>query len=198
MLVISNNAQEEANRLGKQSFPIRPLKLTPDIIHQVSSIDGAVLLDSNGICYAIGVILDGIATDKGDSARGARYNSAIRYYEYRGKQNPTVIVIISEDGMINLIPNLHPQIKHSLITNSIKALEQLTIPKTLKWKEFQQLMDFFEKVNFYLTQEECSIINKYRVVVENKDREDDSQIIKILRKDLTPNAEMNSSYYLEE
>jgi hypothetical protein len=34
---------------------------------------GGVLIDPNGTCYAIGVILDGIATTKGDPARGSRY-----------------------------------------------------------------------------------------------------------------------------
>jgi DNA integrity scanning protein DisA with diadenylate cyclase activity len=108
MIVISDNAKAEAERLGNQSFLINPLKLTVGIINQITSIDGSVIIDKDGICHSIGVILDGLATDKGDSSRGARYNSAIRYYEHFGTRHPTVLVIISEDGMIDLLPNLRP------------------------------------------------------------------------------------------
>ncbi len=80
-------------------------------------------------CHTIqsraGVILDGLATTKGDSSRGSRYNSAIRYYEHFGKDAPLVIVVVSEDGMINLIPDLRPQIKHSLIEESIDNFNSL-------------------------------------------------------------------------
>ena len=110
ILVITDNAIEEAKRLGKQCFPVKPIKLRAEIMQQITSIDGSVLLDRNAVCYAIGAILDGIATDKGDASRGARYNSAVRYYEYFGKKCATILVIISEDGIINLIPNLKHQV----------------------------------------------------------------------------------------
>lgn len=51
----------------KYTFPSLPLNM----IQQVTAIDGALLIDMKGICYAAGLILDGLATDKGDSARGA-------------------------------------------------------------------------------------------------------------------------------
>lgn len=106
MLVITDKAKEESERLGKQCFPLTPLRLNTSIVQQITSIDGSVLIDRYATCYAVGVILDGNATDKGDASRGARYNSAIRYYEQQGKNNSTVLVIISEDGMIDLIPKL--------------------------------------------------------------------------------------------
>lgn len=59
--------------------------LDKSLIRNVASIDGAILLDSTGICHSIGVILDGIATEKGRSDRGARYNSAVRYVENNKK-----------------------------------------------------------------------------------------------------------------
>lgn len=192
MLVVSANAKEEAKRLGNQSFPLQPIILNKDMVQQLTSIDGAVLLDENGYCHAIGVILDGLATEKGDSARGARYNSAIRYYEKFGKEIPTVLVIISEDGMINLIPNLKPQIKHIDIENAINEFSKMSEEKTFNNKNFNKLMDFFQKHEFYLTEEECSTINSLRKIIEEKD---DSNI-KILHNDLHPNNEMNASYYL--
>lgn len=193
MLVISDNASNEANRLGKQCFPLKPLKLHNQIIQQITSIDGAVLLDENSICYAIGVILDGLATDKGDSSRGARYNSAIRYYEQFGKENSLVIIIISEDGMINLIPSLKPQIKHSEITDKLENLRELNKLKKIERKKYYPIINWFEDNEFYLTQDECSEINTLREEIEQKEKEPTDYWI--VRRELKANQEMNNSYY---
>jgi len=104
MIVFSDHAKEEAERLKNQSTPILAKNLPSDLTMPLSSIDGALLLDMTAICHAVGVILDGIATEKGDPARGARYNSAIRYSEYvKIQKHACLIVVISEDGMINII-----------------------------------------------------------------------------------------------
>jgi len=197
MLVISDNALAESIRLGKQCFPLIPLKLTDKIIHQITSIDGAVLLDRDSNCHAIGVILDGLATDKGDASRGARYNSAIRYYEHFGKDTSLVLVIISEDGMINLIPNLKPQIKHSLISDSIKDFKTILDNTVLNHKAFNQGMYFFQSLNFYLTQEECDTINNLRNEIEKK-FENELSMMRIVYQDFSPNDEMNKTYYKDE
>lgn len=194
MLVISDNAVGESERLGKQCFRLKPLKLNGQIVGQITSIDGAVLLDRDAICHAIGVILDGVATNKGDASRGARYNSAIRYYEHFGKNIPTLIVIISEDGMINLVPNLKPQIKHSAILAAIDILKKISEKEEIDGKSFNQTMSFFQSVNFYLTQEECDIINALRTTIETKYGD---KHIKIIYNNLRPNSEMNDSYYLD-
>lgn len=111
MLVILNEqgAKAEAERLGNQCFKIVPKKLDPELIEKLTSIDGSMLLSSDGTCHAIGVILDGIVDkEKGNSARGARYNSAVRYHKYiteSYKHYQLLIVVISEDGMIDFIAN---------------------------------------------------------------------------------------------
>jgi len=196
MLVISNNAKAEAERLGKQSFSLNPLILTVGIVQQITSIDGSVLIDKDGICHAIGVILDGLATDKGDSSRGARYNSAIRYYEHFGTKHPTVLVIISEDGMINLIPNLRPQIKHSDILDAIKKFEEMNKEEKIARKYFNQAMTYFQNVAFYLTADECYKINSLRKKIEEADKDIDG--VRIVYNDIKPNPEMNDSYYIDE
>ena len=195
MLVITDNAKEESTRLGKQSFSLKPLKLTVGIVQQITSIDGSVLLDKDSVCHAIGVILDGLATDKGDSSRGARFNSAVRYYEHFGRNHPTVIVIISEDGMINLIPSLKPQLKHSLITDAITNLKKISELEKQERKPFNQLMSFLKYVQFYLTAEECNTVNQLRKKIEENDK--DIEAMRIVRNDLKPNEEMNESYYLD-
>jgi DNA integrity scanning protein DisA with diadenylate cyclase activity len=104
MLVISDEAEKEAGRLRKQSTLIRPVRLIPELILPISSIDGAILIDPQNTCYAIGVILDGMASERGSRARGARYNSAIRYLDYVKSLNRScIIIVISEDGMVDLL-----------------------------------------------------------------------------------------------
>jgi DNA integrity scanning protein DisA with diadenylate cyclase activity len=104
MLVISDEAEEEARRLRRQSTVVKPVRLIPEMILPISSIDGAVLIDAQNTCYAIGVILDGMASDRGSRARGARYNSAIRYLDYvKSRHGSCIIIVISEDGIIDFL-----------------------------------------------------------------------------------------------
>lgn len=108
MLVISNHAQKESEHLEYQSTLIKPRKLNKEIVEKISCIDGSVLIDEYGICYAIGVILDGPACKYGDKSRGARYNSAIKYIHDRVKNNDNskhkcIAIVKSEDGMIDVI-----------------------------------------------------------------------------------------------
>ncbi len=102
MLVISENPVNEAVRLESQAICVEPVKLTDEAVLRMVRIDGAVLLDKDGLCHAIGVILDGPSHEKCLSSRGARYNSAVRYVN--GKKN-CVAVVVSEDGMVDVLPD---------------------------------------------------------------------------------------------
>gem|GEM_PF-5911785 len=83
MIVFSKNVNNEAIRLSNTSIPITPIDLCDEIniglVNYITGIDGAILCDLSGNCYAIGVILDG-NTQNEDSketiAKGARHNSA--------------------------------------------------------------------------------------------------------------------------
>jgi DNA integrity scanning protein DisA with diadenylate cyclase activity len=101
IVVVSTGAQKEADRILNQCTRIKPVELTPETMRRVTAIDGAVIIDTKGICYAVGVILDGLASKKGDPSRGARYNSAIRYVE--NSKYPCFAIVVSEDGSINFI-----------------------------------------------------------------------------------------------
>ena len=69
MLVVSRNVAEEVDRLGGEAVPINPDDLELDDIVRFGRVDGAVVLGTDGRCYAFGVILDGEATGRG--GRGA-------------------------------------------------------------------------------------------------------------------------------
>ncbi|WBA43364.1 diadenylate cyclase [Hymenobacter canadensis] len=102
ILVISEGAAQEAVRLTRQCFRVAPRLMTPSVLRLVTNIDGAVFVAPDGTCHAIGAILDGLATEKGDSSRGSRYNSALRYVE--SSRYACLAVVVSEDGLIDLLP----------------------------------------------------------------------------------------------
>lgn len=99
MVVITENAEAESKRLENSGICIKPIEIDEDITNCISEIDGAILLDPFGICHQIGVILDGNSSIEGDSSRGARYNSGLRYGQFLKNENVNfIIIIISEDN----------------------------------------------------------------------------------------------------
>lgn len=197
ILAISSLAEQEALRLSSQCFKIRPIKINKDIIHQITSIDGAVLIDIDCTCHAIGVILYGIASGNGDSSRGARYNSAIRYYEYMENKAKTMLVVISEDGLIDLIPNLKPQVKHSVILRHISALQKLNGTDKFLRRSFNRLMEFFQEHDFYLSAKECATVNSLRRAIEFKHKSSNDGV-QMIWNNLVPHQEMHVGYYIRE
>ncbi|MBM7696962.1 DNA integrity scanning protein DisA nucleotide-binding domain protein [Salimicrobium jeotgali] len=191
MVVISNKAAEEADRLNSQCINVEPINFSSDIMRLVTAIDGAVLLDPKGKCHALGVILDGLATDKGDSARGARLNSAIRYLDTRDNDE-CLIVVVSEDGHINLIPYLKPRIPRHWIDYLIKDLQEVNESEEVDIRVFNQTMRNLERLAFYLFPKDCDTINELRENIESKIEPD---IIRIVYRDFIPNPEMNKNYY---
>lgn len=105
-LVVTTAAAEEARRLEPQALAIEPQPIGTRMLQAMTKIDGAVLLSPDGICHAVGAILDGLATGEGDPGRGARYNSAVRYTA--ASTAPCLILIVSDDGMIDVHPELSP------------------------------------------------------------------------------------------
>lgn len=109
MLVITPEAESETQRLAAQSTVIEPVIVSQSIISHLSNIDGAILLSPEGIIYSFGVILDGQASKNGSSARGARYNSAIRYIDEMSRKVNCLALIVSEDGYVDLYSTLTNQ-----------------------------------------------------------------------------------------
>ena len=106
MLIITTEAEQETARLAAQSTVIEPVEITKEIIYHVSNVDGAIFISPDGIIHSFGVILDGKATENGNSTRGARYNSAIRYVDGESSRNVNCLaLIVSEDGYVDLYPN---------------------------------------------------------------------------------------------
>lgn len=203
MLVVHRNAGDEAARLNPQAQQVLPQLLDSKVLEAVTSIDGAVLVDPTGTCHAVGVILDGHASGKGDSSRGARFNSAVRYHETQS--GDCLVIIVSEDGMINLLPNLRRQVARASVEAVVQQLEE-SVTDDPDYEVFFRHWEHIESLAFYLTVEQCDRVNAARTALEDHRARPDADgqdgheglVGRITHVGWTPFAsdpEMNSSYF---
>jgi hypothetical protein len=194
LVVVTSNAKNEAERLQQQSTLIEPVRLDSEVMKVITAIDGAVLIDPEAKCYAIGVILDGLATHKGTASRGARYNSAIRYVE--GKEE-CLAIIVSADGSIDIIPDLKPQISRDSVAERLTRLRQIadTPLDDSTYRPYGEIMSWFSSHEFYLSSDQCEEINNLRRRIE-KAREA-TTTLQIIYRNLKPNEELNDSYFVD-
>ena len=150
-LVTAQDAEEEAQRLQRQGARVTPTRLTPELFRQVSSIDGAILVDPRGVCHAVGVILDGSARPECTPARGSRYNSSIRYVY--SCDTPRLAVVVSDDRTVDVVPLLHPRIKSSAVRKAIDELESSSKD------DYHESINWLNRHRFYLDQGQCDRIN---------------------------------------
>ncbi|MBO6827730.1 MAG: hypothetical protein JJ879_16130 [Sneathiella sp.] len=152
MIVIAEDAHSEAKRLSQQGTLIEPILLSEALLSSVSGIDGTILLDPSGICYAIGIILDGEATDQCTPSRGSRYNSGVRYV--RASKSRRFAIVISDDRTIDIIPKLRPLVSLSKIEQYIAHFE------AANRANYHEARNWLNKHRFYLDSEQCCRINK--------------------------------------
>jgi hypothetical protein len=195
MLVISADASAEVDRLQHQALAISPTSLSVGLARQFTDIDGALLVDPAGRCHAAGLLLDGIATDHGDRSRGARYNSAVRYLSMPSR-GPTVILLVSEDKMINLLPDTPPRIRRYQITQSLDALRKAAATEPLDAEAFYNAYRKVEANAFYLTPGQVAEVN---TLMENhwQRRTGAGDSVRVIEKPLRPNPEMDDSFFLD-
>lgn len=186
ILVISKKAKKEAKRLEKQGILIKPQKLNEDNIRNLSSIDGAILINEKCMCYAIGVVLDGDSLGNGSVDRGSRYNSSLRYCMYRRKKHREEVaaIVISEDGMVNFVPELRDKIKREKLLNIFN--QYLEIDKNTGEKEIHKISDeIFNRYRYYFTQEQCNSINNKKGEIESilKERNESYRYYENIKQD---------------
>jgi hypothetical protein len=191
MLVVHRDAAGEAARLVPQALIIEPTVLSDSALRAVTNIDGAVLVSPDARCCAVGVILDGRATGIGDSSRGARYNSAVRYRQAVG--DDCLVIIVSEDGMINLLPDLKRRVNRSDVERAV-ADHDAASHGEVDFEEFSRHDDHVMALAFYLNAAQCDQVNAVRARVEAY-RWNLYQM-SIGYAQLAPDPRMNDSYFL--
>lgn len=170
LVVISDHAAEEAERLRGQATAIEALPMTPELMRSVTAIDGAVLLDPLGTCHALGVILDGIASSEGSPDRGARYNSALRYvYTVMGEpDHRCVAVVVSEDGPVSVIPDLLPRISRADLKEKIDRFVALGEQTEVRLRDNNRLLGWLSGHRPYLSRDDAARIEAARLVIAPK------------------------------
>lgn len=205
MIVISSVAAAEAERLSDQSTILRePVKLVGELLQEtllmLTSIDGALLVDPQGVCYAAGVILDGSAIKgRGSSSRGARYNSAIRYiYGARTDQSKgeCLAVVVSKDSTVNLIPELRKRVLRSEVAKRMKAVRAATAGDRVNVKEYYKAILWLSDYGFYLSSEQCNELNELKEATKPRLMAQEGWARTPL--DFAPDEEMDESYFLDE
>jgi hypothetical protein len=191
MIVISSDAESEAARLAKQSTTIEPVVLTPANLLALTAIDGAVLIDPAGKCYAVGVILDGMASEEGTPARGARYNSAVRYVYTNTGARQCLALVVSEDGTIDLVPKLEPKIRRSELEGYVGRLRAVKDSETVNTREYLRVMRWISAHKFYLLPETCREVNELKNAISSHPN------VSVSWHDFEPNPKMNESYFLD-
>lgn len=192
LLVVSEHAAEEAERLAAQATPVKPISLSDALIRRVTGIDGAVLVDVTGRCHAIGVILDGVAVPDGDPARGARFNSAKRYVANATAK--TVALVVSEDGHVNALPVLRPLVRRSEVERHVAALRSFADDPLSDWHRERNWLDGHR---FYLNAEQCAQVNEDLKKLEARVQSEVGAIWMVVAL-FKPDPEMNDSFFETE
>ena len=192
MLVVHRNARDEAARLVPQAQQVEPRHLDTETLSAVTNIDGAVLVDVDGRCHAVGVILDGHATGSGDASRGARYNSAVRYHQ--AERTDSMVIIVSEDGMINLLPDLRRRVDRARVERVVCQVESAAADDP-DYEAFFRHWEHLESLAFYLSAQQCERANAARERLENHRRSNSA--IQVGWARLAPDPEMDGSYLID-
>lgn len=191
MLVVHPDAVAEGERLLPQAYTIEPTRLGPSAFTALTKIDGAVLVSPDGVCAAVGVILDGAATGTGDVSRGARYNSAIRYLAGAGKGS--MVIIVSEDGRIDILPKLARRIRRSTVQRAVDLLVAAAEDHE-DYETFARLDNYASKLEFYFDAEQCEAVNDAREAVEQHRWATERVRMQVVP--IAPHPAMDDSYFI--
>lgn len=184
MIVVASDAADESRRLTQQGTSIEPTLMTAELLSRVSGIDGTIILDPHGICHAVGVILDGVATPDCTPSRGSRFNSGLRYVDTSDARR--LAIVISDDNTVDIIPLLRPQISKADIEVNIALLDKATLDN------YHKPRSWLDEHRFYLNGEQCDRVNSAFDRIESLPR--DVGGIVILTERLKPDSMMNESY----
>ena len=201
MLVVRADAEAEAQRLAPQALAVTPRQLEPASLASLSAIDGAILVGPDAQCHAVGVILDGRAiAGVGDPSRGARYNSALRYHQ-GAAAGTTLIVVVSEDGMINLLPNLRRRVSRGAVDKAVKELVAAS-KDPVDFERASNESAHVRSLAFYLSAQQTLEANAaFEAIEQARERSigpGETGFTRIGYDELKPNPQMNDDYFLEE
>ncbi|MER7417753.1 hypothetical protein ABT346_13385 [Micromonospora peucetia] len=163
MLIISADAESEAERLYPQAWKVSPVPISDVLLTRLTSMDGGILVDGTGKCHAIGVILDGRAGEDELPTRGSRFNNAARYLatpeDCSGRLPRAVVLVFSADGGVDILPKIHPTIPRAHVSLVVDNLVDALGDAALESEEVWRRLELVENMRFYLSQSQCDEVN---------------------------------------
>lgn len=158
--------------------------MTPELCARVYGIDGTVILDPDGMCYAIGVILDGLATEACTPSRGSRYDSAIRYVASKSPRR--LAIVASDDGTVDILPLLRPTISAVEVVRNVQTFEASTT------EDYHHSRNWLDSNRFYPSEAQCTRANAAldRLAAQPLEAGE----IRIVTSRFTPHPEFDKSY----
>lgn len=194
MLIISSDAAAEARRLAPQAWTVESAHLAPGLLRQLTSMDGGILIDDQGHCHAIGVILDGQACGDEDPARGSRFNNAARYL--KGGAPRAIVVVYSADGGIDILPRLQPRVQRNTVRQAVELyLSLATTPGQYQFGR-AEAWDKVKRLQYYLSMDQCRRLNEARAALDQWDQEHGAT--RVIEQPFSPNQKMDETYWLPE
>ena len=191
-LVISDDPEREASRLGEQAIRVEPTCLAPGDLRRLGRVDGAVILGPDARSHAFGVILDGDASaGHGDPARGSRFNSAVRYQRTRAPRS--MLVVVSDDGVVDLVPDLRPKAHRHEVQQAVDAFCESCDAEPVDGEEFGRTHRRVEELAFYLNESQCQRVNDAHDT--EMQRRDAAGEVAIRSAPLRPHPDMDDSYF---
>lgn len=196
MLVILDEAAAEVERLATQGLAVKHTSLSEPTLAAITSIDGAVILAPDGECHGVGIILDGVAvTGVGDPSRGARFNSALRYAA--AHQRGCMIVIVSEDGMINVLPQLPLRVSRQDVEDVVAHAESAANVADIDFEHFHSAERKALKYRFYFSQGQCDRLNRAVERVDEARQASSDGFIEIGRSKFTVDPDLDDGCFLD-
>lgn len=184
MIVVAQDAEFEARRLARQGTTIQAVKITSALFERASGIDGTILVDPEGTCHAVGVILDGMATSACTPSRGSRFNSGVRYVS--SGNSARLAIVVSDDRTVDVFPLLRPRVGRDEIEKMVSTLENATS------NNYYRSRNWLDEHRFYLNADQCWRVNAALKRIEASMEGERSIIFRV--SEFSPDSDMNDGY----
>lgn len=113
------------------------------------------------------------------------------------RQIPTLVVVISEDGGVDFIPDPPPKIRRADLSQAISEIEAIAQSETPGRLRYNQLYDWLRTHEFYMLNEDCRRANAAVEKIETRLFELNPSAARILRDEFKVNPSMAASFYYE-
>ena len=106
----------------------------------------------------------------------------------------SIVVVISDDGTVDLVPRLRPQVHRDEVEAAVRAFQECCEAESVDGEEFARTHDRVRSFAFYLNDAQCSVVNE---CYENEMlRRFEAGGIHLLGTPLQPHPDMDESYFV--